>query len=185
MCIGLGGPHWCIDQRISSCSTEHLQFFGNDAMQQTSTKTVHHKRSRCCLTTKTVQTKIMLMRKMTIKHCKCALLRTNHCAAKILLNTPTKNCTNHNDSCINFVLPALPDNHFASHMQNAVVLVTTCVALFVRLSHSVASLRNCTGANQASANVDSLCFSTSRAAWSHTREHCFVLCTQPLSADNA
>ena len=185
MCIGQGGPHWCIDQKISNCLTEHLQFFGNAVMRQTLTKTVHHKKSHCCSTTKMVQTKTMLMRKMKIRHYKCALPQTNHCAAKISLNTPMKNYMNHRDSCINYVSLALPDNHFALHMQNAVVRVMTCVALFEHLSRLVASLRDCTGANQVSANADSLCFSTSRAAWNHTRERFSVLCTQPLSADNA
>ena len=169
MCTGQGGPHWCTDQKISSCSIEHLQFFGIAVMRQTSTKTVHHKKSRCCSTTKMVQTKIMLMHQTTIRQCKCALPQTNHCAAKILLNTPTKNCTNRSDSCINFVSLALPENHYALHMQNAAVLDTTYVALFAHLSRLVASLHDCTGANQVNANADSLCCSISRAAWMMVR----------------
>jgi hypothetical protein len=70
-------------------------------------------------------------------------------------------------------------------MQNAAGIDTTCVALFAHHSHLVANLHDCIGANQVNANADSLCFSTSRAAWSHTHELSFVLCTQPLSVGSA
>jgi hypothetical protein len=96
-----------------------------------------------------------------------------------------KNYMNHRDSCINYVSLALPDNHYALHMQNAAVLDTTCVALFAHLSRLAASLHDCTGANQVNANADSLYFSTSRAVWNHTPEHSFVSCMQLLSVDNA